>query len=52
MTSKGLKALKRIGQFKNPRDFILKTDNGNDKEWHFETIKELFPNDFDTIEKN
>lgn len=47
--SKELEALERIGQFQNPRDFTLKTDNGENKEWHFETIKELFPNDFELI---
>lgn len=50
--SKELEALERIGQFKNPRYFSLKTDKSECKEWHFETIKELFPNDFDTIEKS
>ena len=49
--SKGLEALKRMGEFHNERHFTLKTDNGDNMAWSFNTVKELFPNEFETIEK-
>ena len=49
---KGLEALKRMGEFHNKRYFAMKTDNGDNMAWNFNTVKELFPNEFEIIEKD
>lgn len=48
--SKELEALKYIENFENKRFFNVKYDNGNQEHYEYQTIKDLFPKEFEIIE--